>query len=162
MALFIFLMKKYCIILIRGDYMGKYKDQIIKLTPLQYKVTQESATERPFSNEYNDEYRDGIYLDIVSKKVLFSSLDKFDGHCGWPSFTKPIDKIQIIEKADNSLARSRIEVRSSDADSHLGHVFDDGPNGNLRYCINSASLEFVPKEELVQRGFKDYLELFKK
>lgn len=142
--------------------MGKYKDQIIKLTPLQYKVTQESATERPFSNEYNDEYRDGIYLDIVSKKVLFSSLDKFDGHCGWPSFTKPIDKIQIIEKADNSLARSRIEVRSSDADSHLGHVFDDGPNGNLRYCINSASLEFVPKEELVQRGFKDYLELFKK
>ena len=142
--------------------MSKYNDQILKLTPLQYKVTQESATERPFSNEYNDEYREGIYLDIVSKEVLFSSLDKFDGHCGWPSFTKPINKKQIIEKADNSLARARIEVRSTDADSHLGHVFDDGPNGNLRYCINSASLEFIPKEELEKRGYKEYLELFEK
>ncbi len=142
--------------------MNKYKDQIIKLTPLQYEVTQESATERPFSNEYNDEYREGIYLDIVSKEVLFSSLDKFNGHCGWPSFTKPINKEQVIEKADYSLTRTRIEVRSSDADSHLGHVFDDGPDGNLRYCINSASLEFVPKEELIERGFKKYLELFKK
>ncbi len=140
----------------------KYKDQIIKLTPIQYKVTQEDATERPFSNEYNDEYRDGIYLDIVSKEVLFSSLDKFDGHCGWPSFTKPIDDKQIIEKSDYSLTRKRTEVRSSDADSHLGHVFDDGPNGNLRYCINSASLEFIPKEDLLKHGFGKYLDLFNK
>ena len=141
--------------------MEKYKDHISKLTPLQYKVTQESGTERPFSNEYNNEYGEGIYIDIVSKEVLFSSLDKFDGHCGWPSFTKPLNKDQIIEKVDYSLTRSRIEVRSSEADSHLGHVFDDGPDGNLRYCINSASLEFIPKKELKIRGFEKYLELFK-
>lgn len=141
--------------------MKKYEDQILKLTPLQYKVTQENATERPFSNEYNNEFGDGIYLDIVSKEVLFSSLDKFDGHCGWPSFTKPIHSEQLIEKIDYSLSRARTEVRSNDGDSHLGHVFDDGPNGNLRYCINSASLEFIPKEELKSRGFEKYLELFK-
>lgn len=142
--------------------MKKYENQILKLTPIQYKVTQESATERPFSNEYNDEFREGIYLDIVSKEVLFSSLDKFDGHCGWPSFTKPVDKDEIIEKMDYSLTRSRIEVRSNKSDSHLGHVFDDGPNGNLRYCINSASLEFIPKEELIKRGFEKYIYLFNK
>lgn len=142
--------------------MDKYKDQILKLTPLQYKVTQESETERPFTNEYNDEYREGIYLDIVSKKVLFSSLDKFDGHCGWPSFTKPVESEQIIEKADYSLTKKRIEIRSSEADSHLGHVFDDGPNGSLRYCINSASLEFIPKEDMKIRGYKKYLKLFNK
>lgn len=142
--------------------MDKYKDKILKLTPLQYKVTQESATERPFSNEYNDEYREGIYLDIVSKKVLFSSIDKFDGHCGWPSFTKPVEETEIIEISDYSLSRTRIEVRSSDADSHLGHVFDDGPDGNLRYCINGASLEFIPKEELKERGFEKYIKLFSK
>jgi methionine-R-sulfoxide reductase len=142
--------------------MDKYKDQILKLTPIQYKVTQENETERPFSNEYNDEFRDGIYVDIVSKEVLFSSLDKFNAHCGWPSFTKPIDMDKITKKVDYSLTRSRIEVRSKDADSHLGHVFDDGPNGNLRYCINSASLEFIPKGDLVKRGFEEYLELFDK
>lgn len=142
--------------------MEKYKAEILKLTPLQYKVTQESATERPFTNEYNDEYREGIYLDIVSKEVLFSSQDKFDGHCGWPSFTKPVDSEQIIEKLDYSLTRDRIEIRSSDADSHLGHVFDDGPNGNLRYCINSASLEFIPKEDMEKRGYEKYLKLFNK
>ena len=142
--------------------MDKYKDQILKLSPIQYSVTQENGTERPFSSEYNDEYRDGIYLDIVSKKVLFSSLDKFDGHCGWPSFTKPIIEDQIIEKADHTLSRSRIEVRSSESNSHLGHVFDDGPNGSLRYCINGASLEFIPKEALKERGYEKYLELFKK
>ena len=142
--------------------MNKYKEQILKLTPLQYKVTQENETERPFSNEYNNEYRDGIYIDIVSKKVLFSSLDKFDGHCGWPSFTKPIDENQILEKPDYTLRRARTEVRSTEANSHLGHVFDDGPDGNLRYCINSASLEFIPKEDLLEKGFEKYLELFKK
>jgi len=142
--------------------MDKYKDQILKLTPIQHKVTQENETERPFSNEYNDEFRDGIYVDIVSKEVLFSSLEKFDAHCGWPSFTKPINTDKITKKVDYSLTRSRIEVRSKDADSHLGHVFDDGPDGNLRYCINSASLEFIPKEDLVNRGFEEYLELFDK
>lgn len=142
--------------------MNKYKDEIFKLTPLQYRVTQENETERPFSNEYNDEYSEGIYLDIISKEVLFSSLDKFDGHCGWPSFTKPLDENKIVEKADYTLRRARIEVRSSDANSHLGHVFDDGPDGNLRYCINSASLEFVPKADLEKRGLGKYLDLFKK
>ena len=142
--------------------MSKYKEQIIKLTPLQYKVTQESATERPFSNEYNDEYREGIYLDIVSKEVLFSSLDKFDGHCGWPSFSKPINENLITLKNDYSNFKVRKEVRSNDADSHLGHVFDDGPNNTLRYCINSASLEFIPISEMGKRGYTEYLKLFQK
>lgn len=140
--------------------MDKYKEEKLKLTPIQYKVTQENETERPFNNEYNDEFRDGIYVDIVSKEVLFSSKDKFNAHCGWPSFTKPIHSDNIKKKVDYSLTRSRIEVRSKDADSHLGHVFDDGPDGNLRYCINSASLEFIAKEEMEDRGFKDYLYLF--
>jgi methionine-R-sulfoxide reductase len=133
--------------------MSKYEDNIKKLTPLQYKVTQESATERPFQNEYDNEYRDGIYIDIVSKEVLFSSLDKFNSHCGWPSFTKPVK--------DFKHGMIRKEIRSTEADSHLGHVFDDGPNGNLKYCINSASLEFIPKEELEAKGYENYLKLFK-
>lgn len=142
--------------------MKKYQDNINKLTPLQYKVTQENATERPFQNEYDNEFREGIYVDIVSKKVLFSSIDKFDSHCGWPSFTKPINEEEVYEKEDFTHGMHRIEIRSSDADSHLGHVFDDGPNGNLRYCINSASLEFIPKQDLEQRGYSEYLKLFKK
>jgi len=142
--------------------MKKYQENIEKLTPLQYKVTQESATERPFQNEYYNETRDGIYVDIVSKKVLFSSLDKFDAHCGWASFTKPVEKSEVLEKRDLTHGMIRIEVRSSDADSHLGHVFDDGPNGMPRYCINSASLEFILKEEMEEKGYGEYLELFNK
>jgi methionine-R-sulfoxide reductase len=142
--------------------MSKYSDQIKKLTPIQYQVTQKNGTERPFENEYHDHFEDGIYVDIVSKKVLFTSLDKFDSACGWPSFTKPVEESEIIEKKDFSHGMIRTEVRSADANSHLGHVFDDGPGGNLRYCINSAAMEFIPKNELEKRGYKEYLKLFKK
>ena len=141
--------------------MKKYQDKIIKLTPIQYKVTQENATERPFQNEYNNEFREGIYVDVISEKVLFSSKDKFDSHCGWPSFTKPLDETEVIEKHDHSHGMIRTEIRSPDADSHLGHVFDDGPNGQLRYCINSASLLFIPKDEMKEKGYGEYLKLLK-
>ena len=141
--------------------MKKYQDQINKLTTMQFKVTQENTTERPFQNEYHDEFAEGIYIDIISGKVLFSSNEKFDSHCGWPSFTKPIEVTEITEKHDHSFGMKRTEVRSADADSHLGHLFDDGPNGQLRYCINSASLLFIPKEEMGQKGYGEYLKLFK-
>jgi len=140
--------------------MGKYDDDIKKLTPLQFHVTQEKGTEKPYDNEYNSEFREGIYIDIVSKDVLFSSLDKFDSHCGWPSFTKPLDANAVKRKLDFSHGMIRTEVRSKEADSHLGHVFDDGPDGNLRYCINSAALEFIPKEKMKERGYEKYLYLF--
>ncbi|MGD9964272.1 MAG: peptide-methionine (R)-S-oxide reductase MsrB [Candidatus Izemoplasmatales bacterium] len=142
--------------------MGKYDENIKKLTPLQFYVTQKKGTEKPFENEYDNEFRDGIYVDIVSKKVLFSSKDKFNSHCGWPSFIKPVSKEMVTQKYDFSHGMIRTEVRSKDADSHLGHVFDDGPNGNLRYCINSAALEFIPKEEMEEKGYKKYLYLFDK
>lgn len=140
------------------------KDKAIAaLTPMQYHVTQQNGTEPPFDNQYNANHREGIYVDIVSGEPLFTSLDKFDSGCGWPSFSKPINQQQIIEKEDNSHGMNRIEVRSSEADSHLGHVFTDGPAalGGLRYCINSAALKFIPKEELETQGYGEYLRLFK-
>jgi methionine-R-sulfoxide reductase len=142
--------------------MKKYDDQIKKLSPLQFKVTQQNGTEPPFNNLYDDEFREGIYVDVVSKKPLFSSLDKYDSGCGWPSFTKPIDEDEVIEKNDFSHGMIRTEVRSKDADSHLGHVFTDGPRdkGGLRYCMNSAALEFIPKEDMKDKGYASYLSLF--
>lgn len=132
-----------------------------QLTELQYQVTQEEGTEPPFNNLYWDHHVEGIYVDIVSGEALFSSLDKFDAHCGWPSFTQPIQQTELIEKVDNKLFSQRIEVRSSQADSHLGHVFDDGPGETgLRYCINSASLRFIEKDKMVEQGYADLLNLF--
>jgi methionine-R-sulfoxide reductase len=131
-----------------------------KLTPLQFHVTQENGTEPPFRNEFHDFKGKGLYVDIVSGEPLFSSLDKYDSGCGWPSFTKPI--AQIIEKRDMSHGMIRTEVRSKEADSHLGHVFTDGPKdkGGLRYCINSASLRFIPYETLEEEGYGSYIPLF--
>lgn len=134
------------------------------LTEIQFEVTQNSATERPFSGEYDDFYEDGIYVDVVSGEPLFSSTDKYDAGCGWPSFAKPIEDNFITEHIDNTLARTRTEVRSKTADSHLGHVFDDGLEelGGLRYCINSAALKFIPLKELEEKGYGKYLRLFNK
>jgi methionine-R-sulfoxide reductase len=132
-----------------------------KLTPTQYEVTQHEATERPFQNAYWDNHEDGIYVDVVSGEVLFSSKDKFESGTGWPSFTKPLEPANIKTKTDSQLMMSRTEVRSAHADSHLGHVFDDGPKPTgLRYCMNSASMRFVPVKQLAAEGYGDYVKLF--
>ncbi|MDU5106868.1 MULTISPECIES: peptide-methionine (R)-S-oxide reductase MsrB [unclassified Clostridium] len=146
--------------------MNKYdKDELKdRLTELQYKVTQENATEAPFSNEYCDNFEEGIYVDIVSLEPLFVSDAKFDSGCGWPAFSKPIDRKLINEKVDRSHGMVRTEVRSKSSDSHLGHVFCDGPEelGGLRYCINSAALKFIPKDKMKEEGYEEYLSLFDK
>jgi peptide methionine sulfoxide reductase msrA/msrB len=133
------------------------------LTPIQYRVTQEEGTEAPFDNEYNAEKRNGIYVDIVSGEPLYSSLDKYDSGTGWPSFTKPLAPENIETHEDRRLFSTRTEVRSRHAGSHLGHVFTDGPKdrGGLRYCMNSAALRFIPKEDLEKEGYAQYAPLFR-
>ncbi len=135
-----------------------------RLTPMQYHVTQEAGTEPPFQNPFWNEHREGLYVDIVSGEVLFSSKDKFDSGCGWPSFTRPVEGAKVIEQRDSTLGMVRTEVRSGEGDSHLGHVFDDGPRdkGGLRYCINSASLRFIPVDDLEKEGLGRHLPLFGK
>jgi methionine-R-sulfoxide reductase len=141
-------------------YLKKSQEELkTSLTRTQYEVTQNNATERPFQNEYFNEFREGIYVDITTGEPLFISSDKFESGCGWPSFAKPIDADKILNVNDYSHGMIRMEVRSKTGDSHLGHVFEDGPKetGGLRYCINSASLKFIPKEDMEKEGYGDYL-----
>jgi peptide-methionine (R)-S-oxide reductase len=137
----------------------KTPEALAKLTPEQYRVTQESATERPWTGPLLENKEPGIYVDIVSGEPLFASSDKFESGCGWPSFTKPIEAANVNELTDRSHGMVRVEVRSKHGDSHLGHVFDDGPRdrGGLRYCINSASLRFIPRERMEAEGYGAYL-----
>ena len=144
--------------------MSEFSKEALKqrLTEIQYEVTQNEATERPFSGEYDEFFEEGIYVDVVSGEPLFSSKDKFDAGCGWPSFSRPIQNTTLTEKEDHKLNRVRTEVRSPKADSHLGHVFPDGPEelGGLRYCINSAALRFIPKADLEKEGYGEFLQYF--
>lgn len=145
--------------------MGEYRrnpEAIATLSPEQYRVTQESGTERPFQNEYWNSKEPGIYVDVVSGEPLFASSDKYDSKSGWPSFTKPLEPANVVEKPDAAHGMVRTEVRSTHGDSHLGHIFDDGPldKGGLRYCINSASLRFIPLAELEKQGYGRYRQLF--
>ena len=139
---------------------SKTPEAVARLTKEQYRVTQESATERPGTGEYLDNHEPGIYVDIVSGEPLFASSDKFDSGCGWPSFTKPIEPANVSELRDNSHGMIRTEVRSTHGDSHLGHVFSDGPRdrGGLRYCINSASLRFIHRDDMEAEGYGAYLD----
>ncbi|SOC15894.1 peptide-methionine (R)-S-oxide reductase [Ureibacillus xyleni] len=138
------------------------EERLKQLTDMQYYVTQQQGTEPPYQNEYDQHFEEGIYVDIVSGKPLFSSKDKFDAGCGWPSFAKPIEAQEVTEHFDTSHGMRRVEVRSKTADSHLGHVFPDGPRelGGLRYCINSAALRFIPKHKLEEEGYGEYLNIF--
>jgi peptide-methionine (R)-S-oxide reductase len=139
---------------------AKSAEAIARLTPEQYRVTQQSGTERPFTGEYNANKAPGIYVDVVSGEPLFASADKFESGCGWPSFTKPIEPAHVVELRDITHGMIRTEVRSAHGDSHLGHVFPDGPRdrGGLRYCINSASLRFIPREKMAEEGYGAYLD----
>ncbi|MCI6270086.1 MAG: peptide-methionine (R)-S-oxide reductase MsrB [Lactobacillus delbrueckii] len=140
--------------------MNERADLKDRLTPMQYAVTQNAATEPPYTGEYDDFFEKGIYVDVVSGEALFSSLDKYDSGCGWPAFTKPLTK--LTQRRDQSFGMERTEVRSRQADSHLGHVFTDGPldKGGLRYCINSAALKFIPYDQLEEEGYGEYRQLF--
>lgn len=146
----------------KNDKKEAQQDLRKKLDKMQYYVTQESGTEPPFQNAYWDNKKEGIYVDVVDGRPLFSTKDQYDAGCGWPSFTKPIEEGELREQDDRSLWMVRREVRSKGADSHLGHVFNDGPKdkGGLRYCINSASLRFIPVEDLEKEGYGDYKKLF--
>lgn len=149
----------------KDTMMGVSREMSIDhLTPLQKKVTMEGGTERPFDNEYWDNHEEGIYVDIINGEPLFSSTDKFDSGTGWPSFTRPISEHMIDEATDTRYGMARTEVKSKGTDAHLGHVFNDGPaeSGGLRYCINSASMRFVPKADLEKEGYGEYLTLFDK
>ena len=141
---------------------GKTPEALARLTPEQYRVTQEAGTERPFDNAFNGNKEPGLYVDIVSGEPLFTSMDKFDSGCGWPSFSKPLEPAHVVEKRDLTHGMIRTEVRSRHGDSHLGHVFNDGPRdaGGLRYCINSASLRFIPVPALESEGYGEFRSLF--